>query len=357
MKELSNARHLLAVFVVGAVVLGLFSGVAAAQSSIGGTTVVESEETVSSIDGVYGTIIVEGTVTGDISGVAGNIVIREGGVVEGDLDAAAGNIRIEGTIGGDISAGAGSVHITEAGVIETDVRIGAGDVRIDGVIDGDAQIGAEAIRLGDDASIAGSLTYDGDLVGNRDAVEGDITRDRSIGPSVLPDLQPLASWIFTLYAFVLNLILGALLLAVFPRFSAGVADRVAADPIKSGLVGLGILIGIPVLLIAIAITVIGIPITLIGLFLFLVLCWIALVYGRFAVGAWLLSLADIQNRWAALVVGLVFAAALSFVPFLGSFLNFFIFLLGLGALTLGLVTRRRGGRNATGETAATGPAE
>lgn len=322
-------------------VVGLVPGVATAQSGVGGTTVVGPDETVSSINGIYGTIIVEGTVAGDISGVAGDIVIRDGGIVEGDVDAAAGNIRIGGTVRGHVSSGAGSLHLTETGVIEGDVDVGAGDVRIDGRIAGDASIGAETIRLGDQAEIAGSLTYDGDLRGNRDAVAGEITRDRALGPTLIGDLLPFASWIFTLYTFVFNLLLGVVLLGLFPKFSDRVASRVATDPVRTGLVGLGTFVAIPLLLVLIAITVIGIPISILGLLLFLLVVWIGLVYGRFAVGYWLLSRADVDNRWGGLILGLVLAVFLHQIPIIGRFVNFVIFLLGLGALVTGFYTRRR----------------
>jgi len=337
--------------------VGLLPGVATAQSGVGGTTVVGPDETVSDINGIYGTIIVEGTVAGDISGVAGDIVIREGGIVEGDLDAAAGNIRIGGTVRRHVSSGAGSIHLTETGVIEGDVDVGAGDVRINGRIGGDASIGAETIRLGDQAEIVGSLTYDGDLRGNRDAVAGEITRDRSLGPSLLGDLQPFASWIFTLNTFVFNLLLGVLLLGLFPRFSDRVADRVVTDPVRTGLVGLGTLFAIPILLIATAITVVGIPISIAGLLLFLFVLWIGVVYGRFAVGYWLLSRADVDNRFGGLLLGLVLAVVLHQIPIVGGFVNFVVFLLGLGALVTGLYTRRRNMASASGTAPGETPAD
>lgn len=350
-------REFLQIFVGILVLVSLFTGVGAAQSGVGGTTVVETDETASSISGVYGTIIVEGRVTGDVSGVAGNVVIRESGVVEGDLEAAAGNIRIAGTVQGAVSTGAGSVWLTDTGVVEGDFEVGAGDVRIDGTIQGDAQIGADTIRLGEQATIAGSLTYDGSLEGNREAVAGEITRDRTLGGNLFSDLQPVATWIFAVNAFLFNLLLGVVLLGLFPNFSAGVADRVATDPLRSGLAGLGVVVGIPLLLLLIAITIIGIPLSLAGLFAFLVFAWIGLVYGRFAVGVWLLSLVDIDNKWAGLLVGLVLAVILWQIPIIGGIINFAIFVLGVGALVLGLVERRRRMSAPSGRTAAGSPAD
>lgn len=341
MSKRSARRGTLAILIVMVVVVTVVPGVGAAQSGVGDSTVVESGESVSDISGVYGTIIIEGTVTGDVSGVAGNIVVREDGVVEGDFEAAAGSIRIAGTVQGSVSTGAGSIYLTESGLVEGDFDVGAGDVRIDGTIRGDAQIGAETIRLGEAAAIDGSLTYDGSLEGNRDAVSGDITRDRSLGGDIMTDIQPVATWIFAINAFVLNLLVGALLLGLFPQFSDGVADRVRSSPFRSGLVGLGLVVGIPILLVLVAITIVGIPVSIAGLLAFLMFAWIGLVYGRFAVGVWLLSAVDVDNRWGGLVVGLLLAAILGQIPVIGGIVNLLIFLLGIGSLTISLVTRRR----------------
>lgn len=324
---------------VGALVPGL----ATAQTGGGQSVIVEEGTTVSSVDAVAGSVIVRGTVTGDVSAAAGNVLIV--GTVEGDVNAATGNLRIPGTVEGDVSAGAGNVHLEEGGVIGGNFQAGAGNVQIDGRIDGDATIGAETIILGENAAIAGSLTYDGNLGGNYDAVAGDITHDSSLGGGPT-DFQPVGTVAFAFYAFLVNLVLGALLLAALPRFSASVADRVTTDPLRSGLVGLGVVIGVPLLLVLLLVTVVGIPLSLAGMVAFALVAWVALVYGRFAVGSWLLSLADADNRWLALVLGLLLGAILSLVPFIGGLLNAVIFLLGLGALVAVLYEgfqRRRSG--------------
>lgn len=335
-------RPAVVVLLAFVLVVGFLPSTAAAQSGIGGTVIVEEGETVSEVNSVAGSVIVRGTVAGDVSAFAGDVYVTESGVIEGDLSAAAGNVRIAGTVNGEVASGAGNVRVEETGVVQGSFQVGAGNVIIDGEIAGDATIGAETIRLGDDARIGGSLTYDGNLEGNQGAVEGDITRDRTLGGEIVTDFGPLASAVFSVYAFLFNLILGAFLLAVFPRFSAGVADRVATDPIRTGLVGLGVLIAVPILLLAFAITVIGIPITIVGAFVFVLVVWIGIVYGRYAVGAWLLSLANVGNKWAGLLVGLLIGAILAEVPIVGGLINFLIFLLGLGALSIGLYAHLRG---------------
>ncbi|WP_226039844.1 polymer-forming cytoskeletal protein [Natrinema sp. DC36] len=348
MRGKKNRSQLVVAMLVVLVVCGTVPATVAAQSDArtGGTIVVEEGETVDSLEAFGGSVVVRGTVTGDVSAVGGDVRIEETGQVNGDLEAAGGSVTIAGTVDGDVEVGAGSFTVTESGTVGGTVTAGVGSATIDGTLESDAEIGAETIRLGESASIAGDLRYDGDLEGNTDAVAGEIREDSSLGVDVAPTIQPFASWLFTAYAFAVNLLLGAILLGLFPRFSDTVADRVATGPLRSGLVGLGVLVGIPVLLIALAITVVGIPLSLVGGLVFALLLWIGIIYGRFAVAAWFLSLVGLGNRWLALVVGLLAGALLSQlpIPVVGEVIGLVVLLLGVGAIARALFSNRRHAR-------------
>ncbi|QLG49785.1 bactofilin family protein [Natrinema halophilum] len=331
------------VILIALVIISTIPIPVAAQSGAqaGGTVVVEEGETVDELESFAGTVIVRGTVTGDVSAVAGDVTIASTGTVEGDLESAAGSVTIAGVVNGDVEIGAGSVEVTRDGTVGGTFTAGAGNVVVDGVLEGNAEIGAETIRLGETASIAGDLRYDGDLEGNTDSVAGSIEEDSSLGVDVAPTVQPFAWWIAAVYTLVVNLLLGAVLLALFPRFSDSVASTVATGPFRSGLIGLGVFVGIPVLLIALAITIVGIPLSIVGAIAFAFLLWIATVYGWFAVAAGIFRAVGIGNRWLALVVGLVVGAAVSRVPIVGGLLTFLVLLLGLGAIARGLYGHRR----------------
>lgn len=331
------------------VVVTMVPVIVVGQSEPMGTIVIEEGETVDTVNTVAGTVLIRGTVTGNVEVVAGNIQITDTGIVEGDLSGAAGNIHIDGTVDGDVSAGAGNIIIGENAVIGGNFEAGAGTILIDGEINGDTTVGAESIRLGDTAVIAGSLTYEGTLTGNRDAVQGTIIQEQPRDDEGFGGIESIMSVVFSGYAFVVNFIIGALLLYLFPAFSDGVATRVRTGPVRTGLIGLAILLGVPLVLIALAITIIGIPLSLVGIVVFILAVWISIVYGRFAVGVWLVSYADNENKWVALAVGLLVGAVLSVIPIVGGFVNFLIVLLGLGALTRGLFAHRRSLRAPIGE--------
>jgi cytoskeletal protein CcmA (bactofilin family) len=320
----------------------LGAAVAAAQSSGGpaGAVVVEQGETVDSIDSVAGAIVVRGTVAGDLSGVAGSIRITETGHVRGTVDASAGSVIIDGTVDGDTRIGAGSFDVTDSARIGGDLDVGAGYVRVDGAVDGDVRAGGGSVSLGPNANVGGEFRYDAEeFARDPDAViDGGVVRDSNLRgdgeigavDSVLP------SWVGGAYSLAASLLFGVVLLAAFPRFSSGVATRALEAPVRSGGIGFGALIAAPIALVLIAVTIVGIPIALAGIGLFALAVWAAVVYGKYAVGTWAIGLVDRDNRWVALVVGLVGFAVLGSVPILGGLLEFAVFLLGLGALAVNL---------------------
>ncbi|ELZ27779.1 hypothetical protein C475_07655, partial [Halosimplex carlsbadense 2-9-1] len=102
---------------------------------------------------------------------------------------------------------------------------------------------------------------------------------------------------------------------------------------------------VPIVLVVVAITIVGIPLAFAGSVAFGLLVWLGTIYGRFILGTWLLSLADIENRWAALLVGVLAVAVLRLVPVLGALTRFVVFLLGFGALVAVLVDGYRDRRD------------
>ena len=338
-----------AVVLVAVLLLSTVTGVVAAQSVQGasGTIVVEEGQTVSSVDALAGSIVIRGTVTGDVSGAAGTIHVAESGRVGGSISGAAGDVRIDGTVGGDVSAGSGNVLVTETATIGGEVNIGAGYVRIDGRIDGDVRVGAETVVLGPNADIGGEFRYDAVQFTQDPAatVAGGVVEDPSLRGNVGTFTLP--NWVTWGYSLLANLLLGAILLLLFPAFSARLAGRVSDEPVKSAGVGLLTLVGGPILLVLVAITIIGIPLAVIGAIAFGLAIWVGSVYGQYAVGAWVLRRAGRDDRWLALVAGLLGFAILGVIPILGGLLGFGALLLGLGALTLQLLdsfrTRRRSG--------------
>lgn len=333
----------IALLVIAVVVLGAVPGIAAAETRSGGTVVVTEGETVDGLDAFGGTVIVRGTVEGDLSAFAGDVFVE--GEVTGDVSAFAGNVRISGDVGGDVSAAAGNVVIESPATIGGSLDASAGNVVIAGAVRGDVSAAGGTVTLDEGATVDGNVEYDvgdeGEFRNRGATVGGTVTRNADLraGPSGVPNVP---GWTFDVYGVLVTLAVGAVLLLAFPGFSERVADRIVEEPLRTGAIGLLALVGVPVVLVLLAITIVGIPLTIVGAVAFAIAVWVAAVYGRFAVGAWLVSLAGVESRWAGLLVGVLAVAVLKLVPVLGGLVEPVVALLGLGAIAaLGRETYRR----------------
>ncbi len=338
-----TARRFLAVVVATALLASALAGVAAAQQTrTGGTVVIGPDETVEGDLAVTaGTVVVRGTVDGDLTTFGGDVTVA--GTVTGDLDVFSGNVRITGTVEGDVEAFAGNVVLAEGGTVAGSFEAAGGNVLVNGRVGGSAAVGAGTLELGPSANVSGDIEYDAETFARDPAarVGGEIREVSRVG--VGPRLAPPAGT-GVVYGFLVNLLAGVLLLAAFPRFSRGVADRARSSPLPTGLAGLVVLVGVPVVLVLLLITIVGIPLALVGGLLFGVLLWVGYVYGAFAVGDWLVGFADVDSRWVALLAGLVVVAVLSRIPILGGLVSLLIVLLGVGAVAYGIgrtYSRRR----------------
>jgi len=315
-------------------------GAAAAQETrTGGTVVIEENETVEGLTVIGGTVVVDGTVDGDLTVVGGSATVD--GDVTGDIESVTGDLRIDGTVGGDVDAAGGNVRLGPEGRVNGSLSAAAGGVSINGVVTEDAEIAAGSIFLGENARIGGDLTYAGELEQSGGAqVGGQIVQDASVVAG--PVQYPMAfEWVLAVYALLINLLLGIILLALAPGFARDVADRATGSILGSVGIGLLVLLGVPILLALLAITVVGIPLTLAGTLLFVLYVWFATVYGRFAVGAWLIGLVGARNRWVALLVGLILVGLLAQIPFVGPAISGIVTLIGVGAVALALRDARR----------------
>ncbi|WP_435348657.1 hypothetical protein [Haloarchaeobius sp. HRN-SO-5] len=147
-----------------------------------------------------------------------------------------------------------------------------------------------------------------------------------------------------LYGFMVNLLLGLILVGLFPAFSRRVADEVTHDALRTGIVGLAVMVVTPLLLLLLVLSLFGFPLALVGGGLFLLASWVGAIYGRFAVGVWLLDViprglsavgveqSPIENRWAALFLGLILVGLAIRIPYLGRVVDGVVVALGLGAL-------------------------
>lgn len=344
----STPRRALAFALAAVLAVSTFAGVAAADDQAGGTIVVEEGQTVSDgLQATGGTVVVRGTVQGDLEAFAGTVDVTESGTVTGNLGGAAGSIRIAGTVEGSVDAAGGSIDITETGVVRGDVKAGAGSFTHAGTVNGSVRVGAGSVTLTSTASVGGDFVYDGEFTQADGAtVGGEVRHDSDLGSMQVSVLPNIAGWLVTLYVLALTLFVGALLLVALPGVSATVADATANSPLRTLGAGFLTLVGAPFVFVLLLFTIVGVPIAVVGMVLYALVLVLSYVWGAYAVGEWILGLADRESRWLALVAGVLAVHVVSYAPFLGDLIELVVLLFGLGGLTVAgyqHVRHRRGG--------------
>jgi cytoskeletal protein CcmA (bactofilin family) len=342
-------RRALRNVVLAVVVIVATAGVAAAQSTrAGGSVVVAEGETVGDLRAAGGTVVVRGTVDGDLRGYAGTVVVEETGVVTSDLQASAGSINVLGTVEGDVEGAAGSVSVGPEAVVGEDLTVAAADLVVAGTVEGSVKAAVQRLNLAETASVAGGVQYssdaefvraDGATVGGPVSAVDNLSVDAGLG-DIAQSAGPLG-FVFGVYGVLVTLLFGAVLLVAFPEFTDAVAAEVHGEPLRSGGVGLGGLIGIPLVLVLVAVTVVGLPLSILGFMALGLVVFAAAALAEYTVGAWALSYTDVDSRWIALVAGVLGVAILSRIPLVGRLVDFVVFLLGFGAVLTLLYRRYR----------------
>jgi carbonic anhydrase/acetyltransferase-like protein (isoleucine patch superfamily) len=322
-------------------------------------------------------VAIDGNVLGSV--FVGTSKINLTGSIKGDLIAGSGNALLSGNIGGDLYLGAGDVILNKLNVAGN-VVIGAGNVTIDkdskiggslivgagnlhnyasvgrnllvggGSVFQDSQVGKEAhlgggeIELGPNSRIAGDLMY---ALGEENSTLKQ-SPEASIGGTVRRYIPPVDtrtkedfgkagimarnSWL--LISFIGSLLIGFLLLKLFPKTSLGLATEVKPNLLKN--IGTGFLIIIlagPVLLV-LALTVIGLPLAGLLILLLCIELHLAKLVTSYALGRFITQ----QFSWNKLGVYAVFFLGLAIfyllraVPAFGWVITFLFTWTGLGAI-------------------------
>jgi cytoskeletal protein CcmA (bactofilin family) len=340
--------------------------------------------------GAGGYIEINGEVTGDVVVAGGGIVIR--GVVGDDVRVAGAGIEMLGTVQDDVfiaGGGAGpggfafpfqmggqtieqGIRVGSAADIGGDLHVAGGQGTLNGAVGGDlsafmgsvtlgarvagnAEIYAEEMILGDNATIAGQLTYSTpDRIAGADEVAGNARYQAPATEESSPNMvAAIFGWLLrTILILAGFALLGWLLLRFAPAALTKPAAAIQSQPVETGIYGLVaalLFIFIPILS---AVTVILIWIfwgwfsaVIMFTFLFgtLSLLWF---FSPLVTGLWLGRRIMAQgdgnaSLQMALLVGVLLIVILGRVPLLGWVVYLISFVFALGGLIQ--MARRRNG--------------
>jgi hypothetical protein len=320
-------------------------------------------------------ITTSGSASGDIhaAGYDVNISTNTGG----DLYAAGSSVTINAPVGEDITAAGFSVRssatasvagnlrffgrtLTIEGPIEGALTAFGGTVHLNAPVSGDAWIVAETVTYGPDARIDGTLilsTEDSTSVPERVIPDARITVEEWDSGKMYRefdrsweavDMPMLPTWMSMFSAFLISAIFLLVLAAIFLTFAETRVEkmrrRVTRQPLQTfvlGVIGLSALFGmVPIT----ALTIIGIPFVPFALLAILVAWTLGYLLAAYAVARRVLTAFDASEdpsllmKLVTVALAICVVAILNFIPFVGWVVNYTLVLLGVGAMTAGLLS-------------------
>ncbi len=342
---------------------------------LAGDTVTETLSATGDVFAAGSVVSTSGSTSGDthVAGYNVDISTQTGG----DVYAAGSSVSIDAPVGEDITAAGFSVRSTPDAVISGNLRFfgrsliiegpvsGAiaafgSSVHLNAPVSGDAWIAAETVTFGPDAQIAGQLTLstpDDQSVPSRvipaervtieELDRGEMWREFDRSWDAV-DMPMLPVWMSLFSAFLISAIFLLIIAAISLTFAGPRVEkmrrRVTRQPLQTfvlGVIGLSALFGmVPVT----ALTIVGIPFVPFAILLIIVAWTLGYLLAAYAVARRVLVAFNgpedpsIPIKLGVIALAIIAVAILNFIPFVGWVVNYTLVLLGVGAMTAGLLS-------------------
>jgi hypothetical protein len=285
---------------------------------------------------------INGNVVKDFIGAGGDLTVN--GNVSGNVIAAGGTIRVNGNVGGDAAAFGGQILLSRGSVVNGDILLSGGDITLDGIVNGNGQVSAGTLRTGDNFKLKGNLKLEAQNYPSN--LKNNVGGDLNITSRNETQIQyAKASAGFNFLAFIIwllmSLVMGLILIYIFPGFVSRLKEIVRDSPLKTGLLGLLILIFLPILSVILLITLFGLSLSILLILLLALGLLIATVPVELLAGEIIYK--KIFKKEAAklvyyLIGAVIFAIAYE-IPLIGGIIRFIALLIGLGAAVVWLGER------------------
>ncbi|MDP6627263.1 MAG: hypothetical protein QGG50_05120 [Methanopyri archaeon] len=276
-----------------------------------------------------GMVDIRGNVSGEVVALGGDISVAPSAVIDGELVAYCGKLDMDGIVRGDLTAN-------------------AGDVRLDGKVLANVKVGAGSFDISPNAIIGGNLVYSAENApGNLDRVQGSVERVEHMDENLPFDFDesdlahnlPFVGGILAIGAMVLfvltimfvvaSLAFGLAVVHWGGIFLDRTSEAIMDEPLYTGAIGFGMLIGVPIGLILLLITIVGIPFSIMGGFLFVAALFLTTVVISVLIGEQALPE---KNRYIQFLGGWLIFTVLRWLPILGEWISLLGMIIGLGAM-------------------------
>lgn len=274
-------------------------------------------------------IIINGNVGGDAYIAGGNVIIN--GQIKGGLVMAAGRATVIGrtdkmivacgelvTKGhtNKIIAAAGKITMGPTSLVNRYAFISSGSFENQGIIKGELNLRTEELM---ERGSVGSFNYKRSNIG-------------SFGRVFFESIRSIFT-IFSILASIGMLVLGILLIFLFPKLFFIVEKEVKKDPVLKTLVGFLFIIGTIIASFLLAVTIVGLPIAAIAGILFLAALITSVLFVSYSSGEFIAKRLNIKTSEVGIfVIGFVVITILKLIPVIGFFVNIVVVSLGFGAI-------------------------
>jgi cytoskeletal protein CcmA (bactofilin family) len=305
-------------------------------------------------------LTVTGHVTGDVIAFAGEIIID--GNVDGNVRVFSRSVILQGTVGKNVTAFANSVDLiskasvgggmivlaAEAdldGKMQRDLLGMVGRTDLDGLIGGQAWIHGGSLTVASSAEIHGPATFQGPQQPIVEAgaklaspIQTEITQDvRRTRRSAARDA------IRAIFGYAGALVVGILLLIVFPGFFRATLREANGIGLPIGIGALALIAGAFLLVLGVLLLFVGVGAGVAGALAYAPILYVAQVF----VGAWLGNkiMGEPPAITSAIIgrmaVGLLILHVARLIPILGGLVGLAVLLWGTGAVLLGFYRMSR----------------
>ena len=274
----------------------------------------------------------------------------------------AGNsVKFSGTVDEDLFIAGNAVEIEEDASIGRDIFAAGNIVKIATNLSGNVFAGGNRLVL-ENVTINGDLSgeFDQIVVKGKSSISGTFKHNDDVEIVGLENLNFgsekafvsssressfLTTAISKILSFAGTLILGIVLIVIFPKFAKTLLKEFKGKNVfKNVLIGLAILFFAPIALIFVMITVVGIPLGGVALGLWALLIAFALPVSSLVTGNLLAKKvfkSEKMNIFAKIAIGLASIKLLSLIPLVGGLVSFIALTFGIGYLLMSIIALRR----------------
>ena len=277
------------------------------------------------------TITLSGTV-GDMTIAAGDSITISG-ELQGDLFIVGNDIRItqEAVIRGNVVI-AGNEILIENGLFEGWVRIYGNDVTLGGTIQRYVELYINEISFTEDYNPLGATT----IISYQD-IDAETLPNAPENLTIIVEEQ--GGWgimlLIRLWASVSVLIIGFLLLIIFPQSSVDLYRFSKEHYLKNTGIGLLLFLGIPIISILLLLLFFTIPLAILIWMLYAIALLISYLLVALLLGTTVIryfKTESFADHYWGLMVGMAFIFLLTTIPYAGPLINIILVFFGLGSL-------------------------